>query len=389
MNTTMTGAAATYLAQVKAELSDLPASELEEVLDDVADHLEEISAELDGEPTMPGLEARIGSPQQYAEELRSAAGYPPKSPGLARSGKHPGTGPLRWGIAGVVVTPLLILIWLGTGLVWSPVATLFFLALLVLCPALGIRALRGQDPRIVTTSPRWQRGEAWLRARADRLPATIRRDLVTIGQPVWWVARGVAGGVLVIVALGAGGPIAVLAGLFGAVASVWVARRSQRDRRWMWFVVPANVLGAIAVLVALVGLGTWSTSYAFNGRDGYGPSTGYGSSGLTHDGRPVANVFPFDQQGKPLKDVRLYDEEGRPLTVSLERCPVPPDYATLPSEQDNVFPNLTVTYSDWDGSCRESMGPTFVVPPLPGQSTSTPAPSKPTKPNPPVPTGTR
>ncbi|MDX6237415.1 MAG: hypothetical protein QOG10_2230, partial [Kribbellaceae bacterium] len=78
MNSTLTDPVATYLAQIRAELSDLPPGELEDVLDDVTGHLTDVAAELDGEPTAAALENRLGTPRQYTDELRTAAGYPPR-----------------------------------------------------------------------------------------------------------------------------------------------------------------------------------------------------------------------------------------------------------------------------------------------------------------------
>ena len=76
MNSTLTGPVATYLAQIRAELTDLPPGELEDVLDDVTGHLTDVAAELDGEPTAAALENRLGTPLQYADELRTAGALP-------------------------------------------------------------------------------------------------------------------------------------------------------------------------------------------------------------------------------------------------------------------------------------------------------------------------
>jgi uncharacterized membrane protein len=78
VNSTLTGAVAIYLAQVRAELSDLPPGEFEDALDDVSGHLTEVAAEFESEPTIATLQERLGTPQQYADELRTAAGYPPR-----------------------------------------------------------------------------------------------------------------------------------------------------------------------------------------------------------------------------------------------------------------------------------------------------------------------
>ncbi|HEY0618186.1 MAG TPA: hypothetical protein VGD15_11370, partial [Kribbella sp.] len=66
MNTTLTGPVAAYLAQVRAELSDLPPGELEDVLEDVGGHLTEVAAEFEDAPTATALQDRLGSPRQYA-----------------------------------------------------------------------------------------------------------------------------------------------------------------------------------------------------------------------------------------------------------------------------------------------------------------------------------
>jgi len=87
----------TYLAGVRAELSDLPPGELEDVLDDVTGHLTEVAAELGGEPTATALQGRLGTPRQYADELRTAAGYPPRTP-TAEAAVF-GLAALRWGAA--------------------------------------------------------------------------------------------------------------------------------------------------------------------------------------------------------------------------------------------------------------------------------------------------
>src|SRR2546421_12482273 len=60
---------ATYAASVRAALSDLPSDQAEVLLEDLEDHLREIAAEAGGP-----LAERLGSPEQYAPDLRSAYG---------------------------------------------------------------------------------------------------------------------------------------------------------------------------------------------------------------------------------------------------------------------------------------------------------------------------
>ena len=76
MNTTLSPAA-TYVDAVRTALADLPADDLAEIVEDVRDHVEQVSAELGAEATAAALEERLGTPAVYAAELRSAAGYPP------------------------------------------------------------------------------------------------------------------------------------------------------------------------------------------------------------------------------------------------------------------------------------------------------------------------
>jgi hypothetical protein len=63
--------ATAYYGEVAAALGDLPAPVRADLLDDVMSHLTEVAAE--GTP----LDLRLGAPDAYAADLRTAAGYPP------------------------------------------------------------------------------------------------------------------------------------------------------------------------------------------------------------------------------------------------------------------------------------------------------------------------
>src|ERR1700694_1429671 len=60
---------ATYAASVRAALSDLPPDQAEILLEDLEDHLREVATEAGGP-----LTARLGPPEQYAQDLRAADG---------------------------------------------------------------------------------------------------------------------------------------------------------------------------------------------------------------------------------------------------------------------------------------------------------------------------
>ncbi|ANZ38304.1 hypothetical protein BBK82_21780 [Lentzea guizhouensis] len=62
-----------YVAGMRAALDDLPPHEVAEIMEDVEAHVAELTSELGEGET---LEQRLGPPEQYAQELRQAAGYP-------------------------------------------------------------------------------------------------------------------------------------------------------------------------------------------------------------------------------------------------------------------------------------------------------------------------
>lgn len=369
MNSTLTGPVATYLAQVRAELSDLPPGELADVLDDVSGHLTEVAAEFEEEPTAASLQERLGTPRQYADELRTAAGYPPRT--ATPKEKSGGESALRWGIVAAIVGPFFVVIGLANG----TEETLFFgvIGLLALFGAayLGVRALRGSDPQVVLETRRGQQAAESIRGTIDQLPPNVRHELVTIGQPVWWVARGIVGGGALFAFSGAAA-VTVVGALAGAVVSVWIGRKTQQDRRWLWYVVPLNVIAAIIVPVWLafsfVGGGT------LTGSDDYSSSSSsYPTDGLLLDGNAIDNIYPFDEQGRQVK-VRLYDQSGNPISLPARDCQVTSPEGN-PDAVSNTFPHRTITegsIGDAEG-CKESDKAPFVPPPAPGTTPNTPS----------------
>ena len=62
-----------YIADVKARLSGVPEDEQNELLDDVAAHVREVADEHGPEQ----LRERLGTPEQFGDELRASAGFAP------------------------------------------------------------------------------------------------------------------------------------------------------------------------------------------------------------------------------------------------------------------------------------------------------------------------
>jgi hypothetical protein len=380
VNSTLTGAVAIYLAQVRAELSDLPPGELEDVLDDVSGHLTEVAAEFEGEPTIAALQERLGTPQQYADELRTAAGYPPRTQPVGDAQLDAGWKALRWGLIAATAGPFFIAVGIFA---WQRDASAFFgllgLAVLFGGAFLGVRALHGNDPRIVLDTPQGARGVAAIHTWIEQIPPHVRRELVSIGQPVWWVARGVigAGGFF---ALFGANSVTVVGSIAGAAVSIWIGRKTQQDRRWLWYVVPLNVVATIAVPAFLAAayagtsFGVFSNDNDYRGTSSYNPP----SNGLTLDGNQISNIYPFDAQGKQV-DVRLYDQDGNPISLPLQDCAT--NYGSAGRDTtSNLFPQAVVS-PDESGTvdpdnCKDTSKAPFVPPPAPATRTApTPNPS--------------
>lgn len=378
MNSTLTGAVAIYLAQVRAELSDLPPGELEDVLEDVSGHLTEVAAEFEAEPTIATLQERLGTPQQYADELRTAAGYPPRTQPVGVAHLDAGWKALRWGLIAATVGPFFIAVGIFA---WDENATAFFgllgIAALFGGAAFGVRALRGYDPRIVLDTPRGAKGAATIRGWIDQIPPNVRQELVSIGQPVWWVTRGVIGGGGFFALFGAAS-VTVVGAIAGAAVSVWIGRKTQKDRRWLWYVVPLNVVGAVSIPAVLAAAYVGASFNVFGHYNDYrGSSTSYNApNGLSLDGNRVSNIYPFDAQGKQV-DVRLYDQDGNPISLTLQDCEA--NWGTNRRDAtSNLFPQAVVS-PDENGeagpeNCKDTAKAPFVPPPAPATRT-TPTPS--------------
>ncbi|WP_328332273.1 hypothetical protein OHA70_13615 [Kribbella sp. NBC_00382] len=380
MNSTLTGPVATYLAQVKAELSDLPPGELADVLEDVTGHLSEVATEFEEEPTAAALQDRLGTPSQYADELRTAAGYPPRTK-AAKPERTGAEAALTWGVIASIVGPLFLIIALANGDAEAAFFGVIGLIFLAGAAFMGVRALQGRDPRIVLDTHRGRHGAEQIRSLIDQIPPNVKHELVTIGQPVWWVARGIVGGGAIFAVSGAFA-VTVVGALAGAVVSVWIGRRTQQDRRWLWYVVPLNVVATVIVPLWL--------AYSFVGGSA-GPFTNYRSTassnnyypqnGLVLDGTSISNVYPFDEQGRQVK-VRLYDQDGKPISLPLQNCAATNGNATGDDMVSNVFPQAIVrtdqpTQTDANGNditpCTDTDKAPFVPPPAPATTLTTPS----------------
>ncbi|QJY50196.1 HAAS signaling domain-containing protein [Pseudonocardia broussonetiae] len=352
-----------YLAGLRAALADLPDGEVGEILDDVGAHLAELDPDDD-------LVARLGPPQAYAAELRTAAGYPAAP--VAVDAAPVGTGGARFALVALVGSTALVLL---AGLVAvEPEAAALVLVLAVL---LGLAAA----PVVFRAGPRVDAVAALPAVRAalasrpdpDSSGGRLLGFLASL-QPAWWLLRALAAGALVGLVLGAVGALqVVLTGLVLAPFSVWLGFRSRRDRRWLWSVVPLNALAAAVVVVGLV-LTPTTPSVQSTSATPYLP-------GLWQDGeRPVEDIRPVDAAGTPLTGVYLFDQDGRPLDVG-DNGECTSGYRAGPAPVQ-PYPRGTPRYDDRTGTCVPvPPGPLVVAVP-----SATPVPLPALTPVPPVPT---
>lgn len=276
MSTTSTSTASTtsttvpeaeaYLAAVRHELDDLSEEERADLLEDLALHLGELSSPANRDEDSPPLQVRLGPPADYAAELRSAAGLPPRA--APRPGGRPDSRRLRDALAGSPAGRLVDAAWRHP---WAGEARAF---LPELRPAWWV--LRGY---LVVAVP-----ALWSADRFDDFPVPT-----VLGSS--WV-----------------GAVAVLAAV---VASVRLARRRLSPRSQL----AVRGLEAVVVLGALALLSDADTRMSTDHAHLYGPPAGAGYE-LNSPHGPVTNIYPYGRDGSALEDVLLFDQDGRPLRTT-------------------------------------------------------------------------
>ncbi|SCX38477.1 hypothetical protein SAMN03159343_0422 [Klenkia marina] len=316
---------AAYARQVREALADVSAARLEELLEDLEEHLVEVASETPGP-----LDDRLGSPAAYAAELRRAAGLP-EAPDGAPGDRTDGW---RWDLAryrdryadhGVVVAVREFLPelrpawWVVRG--WAVVAVLGY-------------AVQGE-----VTMP------------LPSLGLGVVGWAITLAVVVWSVRVG-----LRTRAAGAG------------LTHGWAA---------------VNLALAVCTVIAVVGVAD-RFSYA-----GYDPTTVSYDSGPTtlvhEDGTPITNIVPYGPDGEPLAGVLLYDQDGRPIdnlsTWDDDGTEVRPQQG-VPVQPDNAYPQRqeVVTYDEYGTpQTAESPLPTTAAPSSsapPVEPTPEPAPTE-------------
>jgi hypothetical protein len=319
-----------FAAAVRAHLDDLPADDVDELLDGLEADMTEQAAEAGDEFVLPDAAS-------YAAELRAAAGLPDRETPHARGGWRAVVHRLnevdRRAAAALRANPAMRWMWdllrslrpawwVLRGCIWG----------LLLVPLLGITVNR----------------------RGDLLD-----HLLMLSHPAAWLFMFAV--VLLSVQWGRG---------------KWVPTRWLRAVRSIVNVVTA----VIAPFVVMSAVLTVSSVLASSGVE-EGVSW---QPGLAVDGQRVRNIFAYDADGNPITSVQLFDQDGRPLTTVGGGAPNDLDWyfyggggptpvaLQIPGRQPvwNVFPLRELSPDAWpDGDpMKDALRPGVPfaqVPPLP------------------------
>lgn len=266
-----------YLQAVRATLADLPPEERDELMVDVETALFE-AAEESERP----LAARLGPPEEFAADLRAAAGL------QDRQVPAPAASRLR---------------------------DLFAVALTH--PRVGSARRMGGE-----LAPIW-----WmLRAFIAFAAVALMLGAPTSVKNPWMPVLGDRTSTLAFLALIAAG-------------SVWLGLRHRRSRA----MVRVNVaLALVALPLGLVLLDKGSDIYG-GGSVLYNDPP---PTGLNVDGYPLRNIYAYTRDGRPLHDVALFGDHGMPLNIGGEQSPDPHRRLLTTPAGGAVFNTFPILYVD-------------------------------------------
>ncbi len=313
--TTIVKAAQEYLEAVERELLDLPGEERAELLEDLSLHLSELQEDGDDR----SLESRLGSAADYASELRSAAGLPPRT-----AAARPHVSLRR-----------------AARRLWSS------------APVSHVRAF------LPTLAPAWWVLRGYLVVLLPALRHISRSRDFPVPAP--YNSR----------------PLGIVLVLVAVLASIAVGRR-KLPRPAALLVVALNlVLAAAAVQVAGSAPARLATHTVRLERL---PDPALVVSPLATRHGPVTNIFTYSSDGKPLTGVLLYDQDGRPLYVGKQlwfpdHCarvstpPVAKDGVPIPQSYPQTYTLTgtvqgTPTQPVTPGQCKPVPVPKVILPVL-------------------------
>jgi hypothetical protein len=254
---------AAYLTRVRDALGDLPPGERDDLVAEVEASLVEAAAE------GGAIAARLGPPEEFAAELRAAAGLHETSPPPSRRDSQ-------------LFRRLRAL---GTGVV--------------------------RDPRVA----------ALVRLGRELAPIWwVARAYFAVGAVAYAVNADCSTRYPILPHLGGSGGTGLLLIALAIVVSIWLGLRARRSGPL--FPRASAVLNALLVLAIVPTVAEVTNTRAFDMllAAAYAPPPEAAvTTGLWNGGVRVDNIYPFSRDGKLLHDVLLYDGAGRPLEIPTAR----------------------------------------------------------------------
>ena len=243
--TSVDPAIADFAARVRRSLDDLP-----------EDEIEDLTEGLEADLTEKALDEDLGDPEEYAIELRSAAGLPARPPKTR----------MFWSLAGIHL---------------------------------------------------W-RAAAMTRVRRHAIGAQVL-DFAIALRPGWWILRAWTVFQVTLLVVGGRGvsalPETPFRWLFFASLTVlsvqWGRGRWLPHRLW----VAKVLISAFALLALPFLLAAAASSAAWAYAESVNPAPEQFPAGLTRNGESITNVFAYDANGAPITGVQLFDQNGKPLSV--------------------------------------------------------------------------
>jgi len=300
---------ATYVREVRAELDDLPAEDLDDLTGGMEADLSELAAESGGD-----LVGRLGSPELYAAELRAAAGLPERVAG---------PGPRRRPLADALTHTRASFTMLTEQHPW----------------------LRSVVAFLVTLLPVW-----WL----------IRGYLAA--WALWSLLGGMRG-------LRPHGVLELAMALVAIVVSVQLSRGWLRQwPRLRPLLIVANTIAVVVALVASTsGVTSGETDFS---TVNFSPPPGVALDGAQvsniyaygSDGKRLTGVRLFGADGRPLNAVpSSVDSNGRSVSTDANGNPLAVVRDTSGAPQLNVYPQMLFGPDPWQ--VTDPANPQANVPP--------------------------
>lgn len=316
-----------YVAHVAHHLSDLPAEEREELIGGLEADLAERATEL---PDGADLTSAFGAPEEYAAELRSAAGLPPR-------------------VVTAPPAPPKVSVLAENEASW--------------------RASR--DAFLAKHSWAADLRPVWWVARGAILALV---PLFLLGVPLF----------------GLGFWFLTIA---GAAVSFWWSRRDPAPSTWANRIAILASLAALLISLPLAltmaARAAWTGEPQVIYSESVGSGGTMGSDGVWVNGEPASNLYVYDAEGNRLDRVRIFNQYGQAVGVpheGLEHANTDLINRTgqeVPRKPDGdfdvnrfVFPMTWGTLTGWETS-NGGWEPPVKISTLPGTSTGTPGASSP------------